>query len=145
MALPFEEASFDAVLSFRLLPHCDLWPQLIAELCRVSRAAVVVDYPAVQGLNRLAPALFGSKKKLEKNTRTWRLFRHREVVESFQERGFRQGARRAQFFLPMVLHRAIKSRRVSAALESIPRALTLTDRWGSPVIVKMEPTGKEQG
>jgi 2-polyprenyl-3-methyl-5-hydroxy-6-metoxy-1,4-benzoquinol methylase len=137
--LPFEDGSFDTVLAFRLLTHCGRWPQLVAELCRTARRAVIVDYPTGQSLNCIAPMLFGAKKKLEKNTRTWRLFRHAEVVKAFEDRGFRTARRRAQFFLPMVLHRTLKSRRVSATLERACRALGLTERWGSPVIVEMKP------
>jgi ubiquinone/menaquinone biosynthesis C-methylase UbiE len=140
IALPFSDNAFDVVISFRLLTHCEQWPVLVSELCRVARKAVIVDYPTSQSLNVIAPMLFKAKKRIEKNTRTWRLFRHREVTDAFADNGYTRTGRRSQFFLPMVLHRAIKSRRVSAAFESLPRALTLTNRWGSPVIVRMEPT-----
>ncbi|MCF7855880.1 MAG: class I SAM-dependent methyltransferase, partial [Candidatus Pacebacteria bacterium] len=145
IALPFADNSFDVVISFRLLTHCEQWPVLVKELCRVARQAVIVDYPTSQSLNVIAPMLFKAKKSFEKNTRTWRLFRHNEVGEAFHENGFTQRSRKAQFFLPMVLHRAIKSRRVSAALESIPRAHPLPERRGSPVIVKMAPGVNKQG
>lgn len=139
VGLPFEDSSFDAVLSFRLLPHCDRWPLLINELCRVSRGPVIVDYPAAQGLNRLAPALFGAKKSLEKNTRTWRDFRHAEIDAAFADAGYRVTARRPQYALPMVLHRALRCRRVSSGLEGALRGLGLTRHVGSPVIMKAEP------
>lgn len=136
--LPFPDRSFDVVLSFRLLPHCEGWPVLIRELCRVARASVVVDYPTSEGLNAIAPALFGAKKKLEGNTRHWRLFRHAEIEAEFARHGFVLGQRDPQFFLPMVLHRMLKCRRLSGGLESLCRGLGLTRRWGSPVIVRMD-------
>ena len=41
LSLPFEDRSFDCVVSVRLLPHCERWPALIAELCReIGRAHV---------------------------------------------------------------------------------------------------------
>ncbi len=132
--LPFPDRSFDVVLSFRLLPHCTAWPELIKELCRVARNSVVVDYPTSEGLNAIAPALFGAKKKLEGNTRQWRMFKHAEVEAEFRRCGFVLGRRAPQFFMPMVLHRMMKCRKVSAALEAICRGLGLTRRWGSPVI-----------
>ena len=148
LALPFVERSFDTVISFRLLTHCTRWPELVAELCRTARRAVIVDYPTSQSANRIAPALFGAKKKIEGDTRTWRLFRHEEVAGEFARHGFSPRRRRAQFFLPMVLHRMLKSPRLSAALEGGCRGLGLTQRWGSPVIVEMapgpEPAGKGQ-
>jgi len=135
--LPFADRSFDAVLCFRMLTHCTQWPRLVAELCRVTRGPVIADYPTSQSLNCIAPALFGAKKKIERNTRTWRLFRHAEVRDAFRANGFRRQARRGQFFLPMVLHRALKSRSLSVCLERVCRGAGLTQRWGSPVIVEM--------
>jgi 2-polyprenyl-3-methyl-5-hydroxy-6-metoxy-1,4-benzoquinol methylase len=136
--LPFPDRSFEVALSFRLLPHCTAWPQLIRELCRVARRSVVVDYPTSEGLNKIAPALFGAKKKLEGNTRSWRMFRHAEIEAEFAKYGFVTGRRVPQFFLPMVLHRMLKCRRLSAGLEALCRGLGLTRRWGSPVIVRMD-------
>jgi ubiquinone/menaquinone biosynthesis C-methylase UbiE len=43
-ALRYPNASFDAVVCFRLLPHSVSWKGLIRELCRVARRSVVVDY-----------------------------------------------------------------------------------------------------
>ncbi len=135
--LPFPDRAFDVVICFRLLTHCTVWPVLIKELCRVARQSVIVDYPTSEGLNAIAPALFGAKKKLEGNTRHWRLFQHREVLEAFAKQGYVEVRRSPQFFLPMVLHRVLRSRGASAGLEGLCRGLGLTGRWGSPVIVEM--------
>jgi 2-polyprenyl-3-methyl-5-hydroxy-6-metoxy-1,4-benzoquinol methylase len=138
---PFADASYETVLSFRMLTHCGRWPELVGELCRVARAAVIVDYPTSQSLNCIAPALFGAKKSLEGDTRTWRLFRHAEVRDAFAARGFALRRREAQFFLPMVLHRVLKCRTVSVALERACRTAGLTSRWGSPVIAEFSRSG----
>ena len=66
LALPFEDQSFEAVISFRLLPHCERWRELIPELCRVAKHRVVVDYPARVSVNLLAESLFSLKKNVEK-------------------------------------------------------------------------------
>jgi len=141
LALPFRDGAFDFVVSVRLLPHCERWPQLAAELCRVARRAVIVDYPTLESLNRVAPALFGAKKRLEGNTRTFTLFTHRQVAAAFSAGGFQPAGRVAQFFLPMVLHRALRCRPCSAALETICSGLGLTSRWGSPVIARYSRGG----
>lgn len=135
--LPYEDNSFDTVICFRLLTHCTQWPRLVGELCRIARRAVIADYPTSQSLNCIAPALFGAKKRFERNTRTWRLFRHDEVLNTFRRHGYVPEQRDAQFFLPMVLHRAVKFRTVCASLEWPFRAVGLTRRYGSPVIVEM--------
>lgn len=132
--LPFPDQSFDVAISFRLITHCGQWEKLIAELCRVARKAVIVDYPTGQSVNAIAPALFEAKKKVEVNTRTWRLFRHEEVRNAFAAQGFLPAGLRKQFFLPMVIHRMLKCQPVSAASEGVFRALGLTALAGSPVI-----------
>ena len=135
--LPFPDRSFDVVISFRLVTHCERWPILVKELCRVAKDAVIVDYPTGQSLNAIAPMLFGAKKKIEVNTRTWALFRHRQIIDEFAQNGYRVGTMDKQFFLPMVLHRMLKNRSLSAFLEKICRRSGLTRLWGSPVIVEM--------
>lgn len=135
MALPFPDKSFDVVISIRLLPHCERWPELIRELCRVARKSVVVDYPLE---NKAAAILFSAKKKLEGNTRPWLSFSHATVQTEFEKNGFRLKRRTGQFFLPMVLHRTLKCRALSSFLESICHSLGLTRRWGSPVLAEMQ-------
>lgn len=136
---PFPDRSFDLAISFRLLTHCRRWPELVAELCRTARSAVIVDYPTSQSVNRLAPSLFKAKKKVEVNTRPWRLFTHREVREAFRAAGFERRRLKKQFFFPMVLHRMLKRRPLSAALEAAARAAGLTRLAGSPVIACYRP------
>lgn len=136
--LPFDDRSMDATASFRLLPHCEQWPKLVAELCRVARERVVVDYPAITGINALAPMLFSAKQKVEKNTRVWRQFKHHEVIAAFEQNGFRLVARRGQFFLPMVLHRALRCRTLSRLLEGACGLVGLRRLFGSPVIAVFE-------
>lgn len=138
LALPFPDRSFDTVVSVRLLPHCERWPELIAELCRVARQTVVVDYPRQSGLQRRAPFLFRLKKGLEGNTRTWLSFRDDQVAEAFARRGWCRTACVGQFLFPMVLHRALRCRSLSAALEKPGIWTGITGRNGSPVIAVFE-------
>jgi len=146
--LPFPDRSFDCVLSFRLVTHCQRWPQLIRELCRVSRLYVIVDYPNCQGLNLIAPAFFEAKKKIESNVRRWTLFRHRQILNEFARHHYIRDRKVNQFFLPMVGHRLLKCRTASAAMEALCRATGLTALGGSPTIVRMrrldapEPSGR---
>ncbi len=136
--LPHDAGSFDAVVAVRMLTHCSVWPTLVKEMCRVSSGIVVTDYPTSQSLNAIAPALFKAKKKFEKNTRTWTLFKHREVRDAFAASGYVMTGRVGQFFLPMVVHRALKCRPLSAFLEGVCRALGLSRLWGTPVVGRWE-------
>lgn len=147
-ALPFPDRSFDTVISFRLLTHCEQWPKLISELCRVARHSVIVDYPTSQSLNRIAPFLFKAKKKLEGDTRRWTLFKHDDVLREFVKHDFALKTKTAQFFLPLVLHRTLKCRALSVLLESLCTTVGLTHLWGSPIILKAvrtEDRGQESG
>lgn len=136
---PYPAGSFDAVVSVRLLPHCDEWQTLIAALCRAARLGVVVDYPTTRSLNRFAGGLFDTKRRLEGNTRTWRSFTEADIRGAFAAAGWRVQRRAPQFFLPMVLHRKLGARPLSAAAEGVCRALGLNALWGSPVLVRANP------
>ena len=141
--LPFEDGSFDTVLCFRWLTHCGHRERMVEELCRVARRRVVVDYPVLAGVNRLAPALFGAKRKLEGNTRAFELFGDAEVEGWFAACGWRRASLAKQFCLPMALHRSGHARWLSAAAEGVCRGLGLTRRWGSPAIASFGKGGAE--
>lgn len=134
--LPLPDRGVKVAVCFRLLTHCERWPELVAELCRVADQRVVVDYPARFSVNLLAEALFTWKKKFEKNTRTYSLFRHREVREAFAAHGFTVTFRHPQFFWPMVVHRMLKSPALSRFLEAAARITGLTRLFGSPVVLE---------
>lgn len=135
--LPFPDRSFDAVISFRLMTHVHDWRPLVAEMARVARHAIILDFATTRSLNFLYPLLFNLKRTLEGNTRPFALFNEAEVTAEFGRHDFRKADRYAQFFLPMVVHRALGSRPLSAALEKPFRWTGLTGLFGSPIILKV--------
>ncbi|MEA2693933.1 MAG: hypothetical protein QOJ16_3320 [Acidobacteriota bacterium] len=143
LALPFPDRSFDAVLAFRLLPHAERWRELLAEMCRVARHAVIVDYPDLRSFNLLTGALFGAKKRVEGNTRPYRCFTRREVTAELARHGFGRPVLRPQFFVPMVVHRAVGKAGFSRAVEGVSGALGLTRAFGSPIILRAERLASE--
>lgn len=138
--LPFPDRSFDAVVSVRLVTHCSQWLRLVSEMCRVSRRCVIIDYPLNGGFNALKPWLFKAKKKVELNTREWRNFTHAEIAEAFRANGYSPAGRRAQFMLPMVLHRKIGLPSVSEPMETALRYTGLANWIGSPVVARFDRT-----
>lgn len=134
--LPFERCAFNLVTSVRLMSHCAAWRTLVAELCRVSSHAVVIDYPVWLSVNILSPLLFSLKRRIEGNTRTFKLFSHREVVAEFKKHGFQLERLEKQFVWPMALHRAMKNSKSSHRLEQCARLLGLRALFGSPVLAK---------
>ena len=138
LALPYAAQSYDAVLSFRLLPHAAAWQALVRELCRVARERVVLDYPSTRSANVAAERLFATKKRIEGNTRPFTLFRPDEIRRALAANGFRVTASRPQFLWPMVLHRWIDRAAVSKVLEAPGRLSGLLRLFGSPVIVRAD-------
>lgn len=136
--LPFSDRSFDFVIAFRLVPHVARWPQLLAELARVADKAVLIDYPDIRSVNILNFLFFHFKKRLEGNTRTFALFSRPQMVKEFAKHGMSRPQMRAEFFLPMVLHRKIGSANISSCLEACCRCCGLTRLFGSPIILRVD-------
>ncbi|MEA2602907.1 MAG: glycerol-3-phosphate dehydrogenase [Acidobacteriota bacterium] len=136
--LPFADRSFDVALAFRLLTHLEGWREQVAELCRVAARAVIVDYPDTRSFNRLSGPLFGWKQAVEGNTRSFLSFAPGEVPAELARHGFGRPVERRQFFIPMVVHRALGRAGISRAAEGASAALGLTRRLGSPVILRTE-------
>jgi 2-polyprenyl-3-methyl-5-hydroxy-6-metoxy-1,4-benzoquinol methylase len=138
---PWPDRAFDVVVSFRLLPHVAAWRALTGELCRLARHAVVIDYPTARSVNAAADALFGLKKAVEGNTRPFIVFADAEIRQALAAAGFAVTARRAEFFFPMALHRAVGAAWVARGLEAGARAVGLTRALGSPVVLCAERHG----
>ena len=137
LSLPFENESYDVVLTFRLLPHVNEWRRLLAEMCRVAKNDVIVDYPDVISFNVIANQFFKTKKAIEGNTRPYRCFRRSELLKEFAEHRFRQSAIRPEFFIPMVIHRALGSVKISKTIEFFSNMLGMRRLFGSPVILRV--------
>lgn len=136
--LPYENESFDIVTCFRLLTHEDNWKVQVSELCRVAKFLVIIDYPDIRSFNILYKFLFSIKKKFEGNTRTFRNFSRKELIEEFDRFGFGNPVFKAEFFLPMVIHRALKNVKLLGMLEKIFYFTGFTKYLGSPVILRTE-------
>jgi ubiquinone/menaquinone biosynthesis C-methylase UbiE len=139
--LPFADGSFDAVVCLRVLMHTPGWRRSIAELCRVSRHRVVVDYPALasaallQSLaRRLAHAAGG-------RVEAYRVFTDRSVRSALRAHGFEIAGRHRQFVLPIALHKRINSEAATRRIEAAMRRAGLNALLGSPVTVVAERCG----
>jgi 2-polyprenyl-3-methyl-5-hydroxy-6-metoxy-1,4-benzoquinol methylase len=139
--LPFDDNSYDVVLSYRMLAHIDNWQAHIASLCRTSNDMVIVDFPTKRSLNFIAEHLFSFKKKLEKNTREFALFDEADIVAEFSRHGFEPVARTGQYFLPMAMYRGLKCVGLAKMLEGFSTLLGLNQLFGSPVICGFKKKG----
>jgi ubiquinone/menaquinone biosynthesis C-methylase UbiE len=136
--LPFESNSFDAVVCFRLLTHEKNWTLLVKEMCRVSKKVIVIDYPDIRSFNIFSKILFGLKKKIEKNTRTFKSFSRKELKKEFEKYDFKYFIFRPQYFLPMVIYRILKNVEILKISEFIFQITGLQYLLGTPVILKVK-------
>lgn len=138
LSLPFADRSFEVVMAFRLLPHVTRWQQLLAELCRVADRCVILDYPDRRSTNILYEHCFGIKKKIEGNTRPFTLFSRKGIRDQLVHNEFRAPVFKPEFLLPMVIHRKINNRVVSALVENCCKIVGATHLWGSPIIFRSD-------
>jgi ubiquinone/menaquinone biosynthesis C-methylase UbiE len=138
--MPFKARSFDVVVAVRLLPHVHDWQRLLAELCRVAKSTVIVDYPRISGFNGLSPLLFPLKRRLEGDTRHYRSFRDHELDEALRANGFTPSRRHVQLLLPMVVHRRAHGAHALRRIEQLAKTLHLTQSLGSPVVLRADRT-----
>ena len=138
ITLPFPDESFDWVVCLRLLTHTDKSRDLIREMSRVAKKGIIIDYPNTQSLNAIGPVFFRWKKSLEKNTRHWRQFKHREVVQLFDHSRWEITGRFNQFFFPMAFHRLCKILPLTQFLEGTARLIGLTALLGNPTLLRAE-------
>jgi len=138
LALPFDDRSFDVVISYRTFSHMDQWGDFIGELSRVAKSTVIIDYPSNCSFNILYNVLFFLKKKFESNTREYNSFSSRTIEQYFEKNHFSLDSHYKQFFLPMALHRKLDIRPFSESSEKLFQLLKLTTLFGSPVIASFK-------
>jgi ubiquinone/menaquinone biosynthesis C-methylase UbiE len=137
-ALDFADRSFDAVVSFRMLMHTPQWRRCVAELCRVAERLVIVDYPSATSVALLESLTRRVMHSAGMKTEPYRVFTHREITEAFDRNGFRIRSVHRQFVLPIALHKAIGSRRLTLWSEKVLDRAGLLKPFGSPVTLVAE-------
>ena len=128
--LPFEEKSFDVVISLRMISHVPDWTIFLKELCRVARDSVIIDFAPRSILTSFS---FILKGKMEVASRRFTTQNLNEIKSAAEESGFILRNYERQFMIPVVIHRMLKSR-LFLPLERIARKLRITRFLGGPVI-----------
>jgi len=138
-ALNFPDRSFDVVVSSRVLMHTPRWDVCVAEMCRVARSRVVVDYPSARSLvllqslyRRASHALGGGASQ------PYRVFFDRDLATAFQRNGFHIRERDRHFVLPIGFYKLFGSARIAELSESALRRLGFARMFASPVTVLAE-------
>ena len=136
--IEFGDTSFDIAVSLRVLMHTPRWRRCIAELCRVARHAVVVDYPSAASI-ALAQSLARTLlHRVGLSSEPYRVFFDGQIRRELEAHGFRITAIHRQFVLPIAMHKTIGSRRFTEASEQWLARIGLLRMFGSPVTVYAE-------
>jgi SAM-dependent methyltransferase len=136
--LPFADRSFDLVVAIRLLAHVERKDALFAEMARVCRHRLLVDFAPLASANLLEPLLFRLKRRIEGDTRPFFVHRRATLEAGLERHGFVRFALMRELALPMGVHRALGRRGLSETLEAGGRALGLTRLFGAPAFLLAE-------
>jgi len=136
--LDFPDQTFEGVVCLRVLMHAPDWRRSLAELCRVARERVVLDYPsmrsaaAVQALTRRVAHAFDARVE------AYRVLRHSAVAAALRANNFHIVDVHRQFVLPIAFHKQLNSAATTRRLEDALLRVGLTRLLGSPVTVVAE-------
>jgi hypothetical protein len=110
----------------------------VAELCRVAGRLVVVDYPAALSFALLESAARRVLHGVGIRTEPYRVFTDSAIADAFDRAGFRIRSVHRQFVLPIALHKAVGSRRLTTTAEGLLARAGLLKAFGSPVSIVAE-------
>jgi ubiquinone/menaquinone biosynthesis C-methylase UbiE len=136
--LEFPDRAFDIVISLRVLMHAADWERCLSELCRVSGRLVILDYPSARSVARLQSIGRRLIYSLGLPTEPYRVLGDKAVARQLQNAGFRVTCEHRQFVLPIAVHKAIGSRRLSDLTRAWSERVGLLRIFGSPVTVAAE-------
>ena len=133
--LDFGDRAFDCAVSLRVLMHTPDWRRCLAELCRVAGDRVVFDYPSALSAAALQAGWRRALAAAGRPVEAYRVLRASAVRREVARAGFRIDRVHRQFVLPIALHKALGSRRLTIGLERLLAAIGLLRLFGSPVTV----------
>jgi SAM-dependent methyltransferase len=134
-ALPLGDRAVDAAVCFRVLMHAVDWPRALAELCRVSRQRVIIDFPSTRSCAALESRWRRSQAARGRAVEAYRVLDLGDVTREFERHGFRVVLVRRQFVLPINVHKRFGRLGLTRAVEGALAAVGLLGAFGSPVTV----------
>jgi ubiquinone/menaquinone biosynthesis C-methylase UbiE len=140
-ALAWPDRAFDAVICFRVLMHVPDWRRVLAELCRVARTRVIVDYPSAASTAALQSLYRRVALRCGRRVEAYGVFTRGEIARELARHGFRITAAHHQFVLPIAFHKIIGSARFTRGVEGVFARIGLLRLVGSPVTIGAERSG----
>ena len=136
--LAFAAGSFDAVICLRVLMHTPDWRRSLAELCRVARDRVVIDYPALASAALLQSVARRVAQRAGARVEAYRVFSDASVRAALGTSGFRIVGMHRQFVLPIALHKRLNSESATRRIERVLARVGFNGLLGSPVTLVAE-------
>ena len=136
--LPLADRSVDAAVCLRVLMHAVSWQTCLAELCRVARWRVIVDFPARASFAALESGARRVASVLGRRVEPYRVLAERDVSSAFSAHGFRVITVQRQWVLPIALHKAVGRLSFTRSTEEMLAAAGLLRVLGSPVTMVAE-------
>jgi ubiquinone/menaquinone biosynthesis C-methylase UbiE len=136
--LPMADRSVDGAVCLRVLMHAVDWRACVAELCRVARWRVVIDFPALGSAAALESAARRARQALGHPVEAYRVLAEADVRRAFAAHGYRVVLVRRQFVLPIAAHKAVNRLGVTRFVEGALAAIGLLRLLGSPVTMVAE-------
>lgn len=136
--LAFANGSFDTVVCLRVLMHTPDWRRCLAELCRVSRRRVIVDYPALFSAAAVQALTRRVMHSVNPRVEAYRVLAERQLRGELACHGFSVTGAHRQFVLPIAVHKQLGSRRLTETIERALGAIGLLTLAGSPVTLLAE-------
>jgi hypothetical protein len=118
--------------------HTPDWRRSVAELCRVARLRVVLDYPALSSAAALQAASRRVAYRFGARVEAYRVFSDRAMRATLAQHGYRIVQSHRQFVLPIAFHKAVGSASTTARIEGALAAMGLRRMFGSPVTIVAE-------
>lgn len=137
-ALPLEDRSVDGAVCLRVLMHTPDWRRCLAELCRISRARIVFDFPSATSAAAVQSGARRVAHATGVRTEPYRVMRASAVRAELARHGWRVRSEHRQFVLPVALHKAVGSPAFTRRLERALASVGLLRLFGSPVTVVAE-------
>ena len=137
-AVPLADRSVDAAVCLRVIMHTPDWARCVAEVCRISRWRVVLDFPALGSAAALESGARRLAHALGRRTEPYRVIAERAVRRELAAAGFTVVVMHRQFVLPIALHKAVGSIAFTQMTERTMAAVGLLRLLGSPVTMVAE-------
>jgi SAM-dependent methyltransferase len=136
--LPFADRSFDGAVCLRVLMHAVDWRACVAELCRVTRWRVVLDFPALVSFAAVESGVRRVRRAFGQPVEAYRVLAEVQVAAALRAGGFRIALVHRQFVMPIAFHKAVGRLTFTKQVERALRGVGLLGLMGSPVTLVAE-------